>query len=95
MATPSSLDRDNVPGAETSYVPQAFAIALVAEEDRPATACASCPAAIWYKQPEWRCFCNIMKFQSWTSQEEPIPVCDGREASLAKYNEALKGIDQR
>lgn len=93
MVTPSSFDRDKLPGAEMSYVPQAFVIALVAAEDRPATACASCPAAIWYKQPEWRCFCNIMKFQSWTSQEEPIPVCDGREASVAKYDAEVSRLD--
>lgn len=92
MATISSSDNVPIVGLETTYVPRAFALLGIAEDNRPRTACASCPSAIWYQQPEWRCFCNIMKFQPWTGEGTPIQVCDGREASVAKYNTEVAGL---
>lgn len=92
MTTQPSSDHVVLIGTETAYVPPAFQVAGLVDQDRPHTACASCPSGIWYQQPEWRCFCNVMKFQTWGRDAAPIPLCDARETSVAKYNEELEGM---
>lgn len=93
MAIPPSSEQVAFVGLEATHVPPAFTLLDVAEQDRPPTACASCPSAIWYKQPDWRCFCNVMKFQAWACEGTPILACDARETSVAKYNAAMAEID--
>lgn len=73
-------------GAETNFVPPAFTLMNIRKEARPQTACASCPSGIWFKQNEWHCFCNVMKFQPWSGKSTPIGACDARETSVANYH---------
>jgi hypothetical protein len=82
MTVPSPDNRVEPFGADTDYTPPVFDTARTRKE-APATACADCPSAIWFKKDEWRCFCNIMKFASWPGG--PITACDGRETSVARY----------
>ena len=63
MTTQTPTSRVTITGASTSYVPEAFTLLGVTRDAQPNTACASCPSGIWFKQAEWHCFCNVMKFQ--------------------------------
>ncbi|HEX7874431.1 MAG TPA: hypothetical protein VF475_16080 [Sphingobium sp.] len=60
--------------------------------DFPPTACASCPASVWFKQAEWKGFCNVMKFLPWQGESTPIDACDGREAAIVRYDEERRQI---
>ena len=82
LSSPNTLAE--IFGAETDYTPPVFDTARTRQE-APATACAECPSAIWFKKDEWHSFCNIMKFASWPGQ--PITACDGRETSVAHYEQ--------
>ena len=57
--------------------------------ERPDTACATCPHAMWYRtKTQLRAFCREARFISWQSGDRnPIQVCDGREAALADDDE--------
>lgn len=82
----------SIRGRQSDFEPEAFRLMGVPIQERPATACASCPSAIWHFQGEWRSFCNLMKFSSWQGKGSPITVCDGREASIAKLEEQRRKI---
>lgn len=86
MQTDPSTTQIVLVGAETTFVPQAFKLMNIGKESRPRTACASCPSGIWFKQKEWHCFCNVMKFQPWSGDSTPILACDARETSVVRYN---------
>lgn len=82
-------------GADTTFVPQAFMLMNVRKESRPQTACASCPSGIWFKQKDWHCFCNVMKFQPWNGDSTPIQACDARETSVAQYHDEQDKLAKR
>lgn len=86
MTTDSATAPVTLVGARTSFVPPAFKLMNIGEESRPQTACASCPSGLWFKQKEWHCFCNTMKFQPWGGHSTPIQACDAREIAVARYN---------
>lgn len=91
--TPNLLTE--IRGRPSDFVPEAFRLAGVPVQERPATACASCPSAIWHFQGEWRCFCNVMKFAAWQGKGSPIAVCDGREAALVRFEEHQRNLAGR
>lgn len=95
MNTPTHHQPAVTKGRPSSYVPEAFRLMGVPDQERPATACASCPSAIWHFQGEWRSFCNLMKFGSWQGKGSPIAVCDGRETALAKLEEHRRNLGGR
>ncbi|WP_296721987.1 hypothetical protein [Erythrobacter sp.] len=82
MSTPTPPQPEKVSGRHTEFTPEAFRLMKVSPQDRPLTACASCPASIWFYKEEWRSFCNIMKFASWQGKGTPILVCSAREAAV-------------
>jgi len=92
MNTPTNHQPAAIKGRSSGYVPEAFRLMSVPVQERPATACASCPSAIWHFQGEWRGFCNLMKFVSWQGKGSPIAVCDGRETTLAKLEEQRRRL---
>lgn len=87
MNTPTQNQPAEMKGRPSDFVPEAFRLMGVSVQERPATACASCPSGIWHFQGEWRCFCNVMKFGSWKGKGSPITVCDARETVLARLEE--------
>lgn len=87
MNTTTQHELAGIRGRQSDLVPEAFRLMGVPVQERPATACASCPSAIWHFQGEWRGFCNLMKFVSWQGKVSPVAVCDGREASIARLDE--------
>ena len=89
MQTSSPTSPVVIYGAKTDFEPRVFRI-LNLGAAAPVTACASCPSAIWFKRGELRCFCNIMKFETWTGVGNPITACDEREGSLARLAERAK-----
>ena len=93
MATDSSTALVVLTGAETTFVPPAFTLMNIRRESHPHTSCASCPSGIWFKQKEWHCFCNVMKFQTWDGDSAPIEVCDARETSVARYDVEQKELN--
>ena len=58
--------------------------------NRPDTACATCPKAMWYRtSARFRAFCREMRVITWQDGEkEPIQHCDGREAALSDDSES-------
>ena len=58
------------------------------------TICASCPAAIWYRQGVTRCFCSIMKLSMWPA-DVAVTMCDARENAVAKYKMELTKPPQK
>jgi hypothetical protein len=95
MNTPTHHQPAAIKGRPSDFVPEAFRLMGVPAQERPATACASCPSAIWHFQGEWRSFCNLMKFVSWQGKGSPIAVCDGRETALAKLEEHRRNLTDR
>lgn len=81
-ATASSTPPVTLHGTKTDYVPSVFRFSKLAP---PRTICAHCPAAIWFQQEGWHCFCNVMKIETWRGVSKPITVCDGRESAVAKF----------
>jgi hypothetical protein len=92
MNTTTQHQPAGIRGRQSGFEPEAFRLMGVPVQERPATACASCPSAIWHFQGEWRSFCNVMKFSSWQGKGSPITVCDGREASIARLEEQRRKI---
>lgn len=92
MNTPTQHQPTGIRGRRSDFVPEAFRLMGVPGQERPATACASCPSAIWHSQGELRCFCNVMKFVSWQGKGSPITVCDARESVLASLEEQRREI---
>jgi hypothetical protein len=73
----------------TSYVPPIFRDGNV---PAPETACASCPASLWYVDQRLHCFCGTMKTLIWTaSNEVPLSRCDGRQIAIARLRAAEAG----
>lgn len=92
----SSSDRASGPyGSVTDFVPEAFQVQNMRPGDFPPTACASCPASLWFNQAEWKCFCNVMKFLPWQGESTPINTCDGREAAIERYDEEQSQVSAR
>lgn len=92
MNSPTQHQPAGLTGRHSDFVPEAFRLMGVPVKERPATACASCPSAIWHFQGEWRGFCNLMKFVSWQGKGSPITVCDGRETSIARLEEQRRRL---
>lgn len=70
-------------GAATAFRPALFSMGLARQA--PDAACTSCPASIWYQDDQPRCFCNIMKLQTWPPAPKAIVACDGRESAVARW----------
>lgn len=95
MVASSSLRASGAFGRVTDFVPEAFRVESLQPSDFPQTACASCPASLWFKQNEWKCFCNVMKFLPWQGESTSVRACDGREAAIDRYEEESLKIDAR
>lgn len=95
MNTPTDHQPAAIKGRPSEFAPEAFRLMGVAAHERPTTACASCPYAIWHFQGEWRGFCNLMKFVAWKGKGSPIAVCDGRETAIAKLEEQRRSLSGR
>lgn len=49
-------------------------------------ACVDCPAGIWHRSQDQRlvCFCTVLHRDTWTAKLDPILICDGRDAAIAR-----------
>lgn len=76
-------------GRRPRYVPPIF---RKGDMHMPQTACASCPASLWYFDQRLHCFCGTMKTLIWTSGSEvPLSRCDGRQIAIARLRAAEAG----
>lgn len=71
-------------GTASAYRPALFSMG--AGYEAPAAACASCPASLWYRDDQLRCFCNIIKMPTWPASTA-VMACDGRESAVAQWEE--------
>lgn len=73
-------------GRRPRYVPPIF---RKGDMKMPQTACASCPASLWYVDQRLHCFCGTMKTLIWTpGSEVPLRRCDGRQLAIAQLRAA-------
>ncbi len=93
---------ETVPGPEDSSASPPYCspvLAALAPEERPkpSPACETCPASMWFSNPnELRCFCTRMHLVVWERKSPPVLQCDGRElALLAMEAEAAAEADAR
>ena len=63
-------------------------IAEMAIEHRPDTCCTSCPASVWYRDDEVRCFCSILKDTTYRLGAKKKSQCDGRTLALANLDKS-------
>ncbi|MET4133608.1 hypothetical protein ABIE62_002760 [Porphyrobacter sp. MBR-155] len=96
MSATTPAQPAKIVGRYTTFQPEAFRLMQDHGADAPPqTACASCPASVWFHQDYWRCFCTVMKGMTWQSDESPIQVCSARESAVVKLElESRKGGSQ-
>ena len=77
--------------ASPCYCSPVLAALSPAERPDPSPACETCPASMWFSNPnELRCFCTRMHLVVWERKSPPVLRCDGRElALLAMEAEAM------
>lgn len=77
---------------QSAYRPPIAAALQRVEGDPLSAACGTCPMSVWYHSDQLKCFCNMFKTTTWAKSMTPVSICDGREASVARYEQELKAM---